>query len=330
MRIWGSVVALVLGWATVAQAEPLNLTRISEDAKWLAHVDVDAMRESTVVRQFYDTCLAKHDADKHFGRFAEHFGFDPRTDLHGVTLYGSKLSKDEGVMLVSATVNKQLLLEKAEKAPCHEVTDYKTFKIHTWMHTQGKHEHKVSGAFFQDDLLVFGSTVEKVQKALDVLKGDAANLAGKKDSPLAQEPPAGAVFVVRAVDLAEAEVPCKSPLLKQSKLLSLVKGEHDGQWFGMGTLVTDSPEVADQVKQIIEGIGAMILLQHGDEPEIKELIRQYKLSVQDSTVTLTFKASAEVVVRQVEKICDTLAEMKEKHRKDLMERKDRLLKKREL
>lgn len=330
MRIWGSVVALVLGWAAVAQAEPLNLAQIPDDAKWFAHVDVDAMRDSTVVRQFYGTCLAKHDADKHFDRFAEHFGFDPRTDLHGITLYGSKISKDEGVMIVSAAVDKQRLLQMAEKAPCHEVADYKDFKIHTWMHKKGKYEHKVSGAFFQDDRMVFGSTVEKVQKALDVLKGEGANLAGKKDSPLAQEDPAGAIFVARAVDLAEAEVPCKSPLLKQSKLLSLVKGEHEGQWFGKGTLVTDSPEVAEQVKQIIEGIGAMVLLQHGDDPEIRDLIHQYKLSVQNSTVTLKFQASAEVVVKQVEKICDKLAKMKEEHRKGLKEHKDRLLEKREL
>lgn len=330
MRVWGSVVALVLGWAVVAQAEPLNLKQIPADAKWLAHVDVDAMRDSAVVERFYHECVARlKDAEEHFDKARERIGMDPRSDLHGITLYGSKICKDEGVMIVHANVDKELLLRKAEKAPSHEVTDYKDFQIHTWMHQKGKHEKKVAGAFFKDDVLVFGSTVDKVKQALDVLKGEASSLEGK-DSPLAQGTPAGTLFVARAIDLAEAEAPCKSPLVKKSKQLSLVKGEHEGQWFVEGTLVADSPDVADQVKQVIEGARAMVLLQHGTDDESKNLINQFKVNVQDSTVKIEFRAPADAVAKKIEKICDELAKMKEMHRKAEQERKERKLEKREL
>lgn len=59
MRIWGSAVALLLSWAMVAQAEPLNLKQIPDDAKWLAHFNVDAMRGSTVVQAFYHQCVER-------------------------------------------------------------------------------------------------------------------------------------------------------------------------------------------------------------------------------------------------------------------------------
>lgn len=330
MRIWGSAIALLLSWAMIAQAEPLNLKQIPDDAKWLAHFNVDAMRDSTVVQAFYHQCVERvKDAQEHFGKARERIGMDPRSDLHGITLYGSKICKGEGILIVHATVDKELLLKKAEKAPCHEVTDYKDFKIHTWMHRKGKLEHKVAGAFFKDDVLVFGPNVEKVQKALDVLKGDASNLEGK-DSPLAQAVPAGTLFVARATALASAEAPCKSPLVKQSKWFSLLKGEREGQWFAEGALLTDSPEVAGQVKQVIEGIRAMALLQHGTDEETQSLINQLKVNVQDSKVAIEFRASVDAVSKKVGKMCDELAKMKEKHRKAAKERKERKLEQQEL
>jgi hypothetical protein len=45
MRIVGIALAAVLGLAAVARAEPLELKQVAADAKWLVHVDVDAMRD---------------------------------------------------------------------------------------------------------------------------------------------------------------------------------------------------------------------------------------------------------------------------------------------
>ncbi|MEN6496469.1 MAG: hypothetical protein ABFD16_19460 [Thermoguttaceae bacterium] len=308
MRVWGSVVALLLGWAAVAQAGPLNFKQIPDDAKWLAHVDVDAMRESVVVRRFYEDCIMKHGQDKHFEAVQHQFGFDPRTDLHGITFYGPKVCKDEGVLILHADVDKEGLLQKAERAPEHAVADHGSYKIHSWMHRKGKHEHKVAGTFFSNNVLVFGNNVDVVKKALDVLDGKAPSLDGKKDSPLAQALPAGTMFVARAVGLSEADSVCKSPLVKKSQWLSLVKGEHSGEVFTDGTLVTDSKEIAEQVKQVVEGLRAMALLQHSDK-DLQGLINELKVSVDGKTVKIAFHASADSVASKVEKVCDELVKM---------------------
>jgi hypothetical protein len=244
-------------------------------------------------------------------------------DLHGITAYGPKVGSHEGVLIVYATVNKEFLLKKAEKASDHAVVDYKDFKIHTWVHHRGKHEHKAAGAFFKDDVMVFSSTADNVKKALDVLKGDAKSLDAKKDSPLAQATPAGTMFVARAMDISQAEAICKSPLVKKSKQFSLVKGENEGKVFTDASLVADSKETAEEMKQVVDGLRAMALLHAGSDEGIKKLIDQVKVSVQDSTVSVHFDAAADAVIAQSDKVCQHWAKMKEKHAKMLKERKEK-------
>ena len=48
---------VLLSCAAVAQAGPVNFKSVPADAKWLAHVDVDAARSSTVVRAFFAAVL---------------------------------------------------------------------------------------------------------------------------------------------------------------------------------------------------------------------------------------------------------------------------------
>lgn len=55
------VVGVVLGLATVvATAAPLDLVAVSVDAVWLVHVDMDAVRESTVMQRMHDREMAMH------------------------------------------------------------------------------------------------------------------------------------------------------------------------------------------------------------------------------------------------------------------------------
>ncbi len=44
MRIGGLAAAILLGLATLGQAAPMNPEVVAGDAKWVAHLDIDAMR----------------------------------------------------------------------------------------------------------------------------------------------------------------------------------------------------------------------------------------------------------------------------------------------
>ncbi|MCL4190817.1 MAG: hypothetical protein KJZ87_03660, partial [Thermoguttaceae bacterium] len=111
MRIGGLAVAIVLAIAAFSWAAPLDPKVVSGEAKWVVHLDVDAMRDSSLVRtayqEFVDKCPLAKVALPALDAARAQIGFDPRTDLHGLTLYGSQVGKEEGVLIVFADANQK-------------------------------------------------------------------------------------------------------------------------------------------------------------------------------------------------------------------------------
>ncbi len=309
MRLLRVAVAIVLGFATVVQAEPLDLKQVSADAKWVAHVDVDAIRASTVAQKAYQQCLEKHkDAEKHLAKVREKLGMDPTKDLHGVTFYGKQLKKHTGVVIVQANADRKHLLAKVKEAPDYRAVTYGSHKLHTWTHRKGKKdEHAVVGCFHKPTVIVFGRTAVDVSEALDVLDGKSSGLAGS-NSPLIAEIPAGAIFLAGATGLDGDELPCKSPLVKQSEALSIALGEHGGESFAMAKLATKSDEVADQVKAVVEGVRAMAALRHGSDADAMKIVKALKVAVADKAVTVELRVSADEVWTHLQKVRKRMAD----------------------
>ena len=160
MRVVTAVVAVVVvvALATMAQASPLDLKQVAADAKWVAHLDVDAMKASSVVQKAHQKHLERHpNAEKHLAKISKLIGMNPAEDLHGVTLYGSQLKKHTGVVIVQAKVDREYLLKKAKEAPDYRTSTYGAHTLHTWTHDKGgRHEHSVTGAFHKTNLILFG------------------------------------------------------------------------------------------------------------------------------------------------------------------------------
>jgi len=226
---------------------------------------------------------------------------DPRKDLHGITVYGKKLGKNEGVLIIHADLDRKLLLGKVRGFPDHEATSYRAHELHAWTDAKGKkNERPVAGAFHKPTVVVFAPTVDELKAALDVLDGRSPSLDGKS-SPLAGAPPKGAILLARATGLAEAALPFKSPPLTQSQSISLVIGEHQGELFAEARLAVKTQETAEHVKSILEGVRAVAELQRGNDPAAVSLIKRFKVSAADKAVKVEFRASAAEVWARIEK-----------------------------
>ncbi len=253
MKLFVSTFAALALLAAVGQAAPLESKNVAADAKWVVHVDVDAVRDSHVVQKAFETCpLLKNDSGKHFDMIRDKIGVDLRKDLHGITLYGRDTDKTHGVAIVFATVNEKLLLEKAEKATDHKVTKHGEIDIHSWTQKHGAKTHPAAGAFYKPDVLVFAASVEGVAAAIDVLDGKSPGITDPK-SPLGGHVYAGTSFLARAIAIPP-ETRC--PVLKQAESFRVALGENDGKSFYRAKLVMKSPEAADQVKAINNGLKA--------------------------------------------------------------------------
>ncbi|NUQ66625.1 MAG: hypothetical protein HUU20_29535, partial [Pirellulales bacterium] len=122
MRIRACLAIVLLGWAATTQAAPVEFQEIPAGAKWLAHVDVDAMRDTTLVPRAYHQVVQEHpEAERHFEKVREISGMDPRQGLHSLTFCGTKISEEQGILIVKGDFDQARLEEKAKDAPDHEV-----------------------------------------------------------------------------------------------------------------------------------------------------------------------------------------------------------------
>jgi hypothetical protein len=178
----------------------------------------------------------------------------------------------------------------------YESRQHGSHTLHSWADEHGP----MCGVFYSPTILVFGRTAAEVTAALDVLDGKSPSLAGK-DSPLAAKVPAGAAFVGRAVGLAEAELPWKSPLLKQSEAVATALTVSDDTVSCEVRLVAKEAEAAPQLKDVVHGAIAMLTLQFGPDPGLTELVKAVKVDVAGKTVTIAWRASIDDVWTQAER-----------------------------
>jgi hypothetical protein len=310
LKVLGMAMALVLGLATLARAEPLALNQVATDAKWVIHVDVDALWASTVVQNAYHKCMTMHkDAEKKADLVCDIIGMDPRKDLHGVTVYGKDTDEKHGVMIVYANVNKKLLLDLVAIAPDHQSSKYGSYELHSWTpKCEKKHPHTVTGAFYKPNILVFGGSAEAVKAALDVLDGKSAGISSS-ESPLAGPTQPGSILVVRT-SVIDPKIPC--PVLKQTESFRIALGENSGESFYRSHAVMKSTEPVQQIKSIAEGFKALVALKHGTDADAMKLVSGLKVTGEGTNLDISWSASAADVWTAIEKAGQKWAEHKDK------------------
>jgi hypothetical protein len=150
-------------------------------------------------------------------------------------------------------------------------------------------------------MVIFGHSAVEVAAALDVLHGEAVSLA-RKPSILAAPIPDGIVLIARATELEEADLPFKSPLIRQSLHVSAAAGEQEGVVFVEGTLVVKSREVATKVRDVLEGFRAMADLQYGSDRQLSAVMQKLQVTTNQERVTLDWRVPAEDVLKILDKL----------------------------
>lgn len=311
MRVLLAALTLALGFGSPVRAEPLDPSHVSADAKWLAHVDFDVVRASKLAQRAHEELLSRDPAKQKLEALRKTLGLDLMRDLRSLTFYGSRFLPGSGVAIVRAKMDRQRLLGLVRRDPSHRTSPYGKHELHSWTQAKGKpDEHTVTGCFHQATVLVLGRNADEVKAALDVLDGKSPCLAGS-DAPLGAEAPAGSIFAARAVGLADADLPFKSPIVRQVESLSITLGEHEGEVFGEARLVASTPEVAENVQSAVEGLRAIAQLQHAADQDRMKALRALQVTMDEKTVTLRWRMSVDALLKLIEKEWAKLRKPKE-------------------
>jgi hypothetical protein len=243
---------------------PLQRADVPADPVWVVHLDCDGLRP-TAVGQYVLAQMDQPEARAKLAAFQTIFNFDPRKQLHGLTLYSTGKAPQDGVMLVYADFEPDRLITLAKGASDHQSTTYKDHTIHNWVDDKKKAKNgvrpRVYAAIQGDHIVVFGQQELRVAKALDVLDRTAPNLAGS--STFEQLGAAGSTSFIQAA-ARKMDVPESAPnaaLLRLANSARLDVGEANGQLRATLGLQAEDEAVAGQMASVGQGLLALMKLQ---------------------------------------------------------------------
>jgi len=280
--------AVVLSCAGNLPGAPLDLHQVAGDAKWVVHLDVDAMHHSELMENAYLTGLQQW---QEFGEWLDvacsEIGVDARTDLFDITLFGTSFDKLVGTAVVHAKMDQQVMIARAKLEATFSSSKYRQYEVYQWR----SDSEMVVGSFFRPSILVVARTGAEVTKALDVLDGKAGNLSHKR--PFGSDGPrAGTMAVAWGTGLEEAPLPWKSAVGKKTSALEIFVGEHQGAVFATANLHTESGETAKRVLAVLEGMRASAELQFEGDAALCGLLKGVKLQTAGGEIVMDFQASA--------------------------------------
>jgi len=291
MRMSAAAVALVLVGCGMLAAEPLDETLLGADAKWIAHVDFDALRASATVQTLAKPWLESKGVRRALAKIRDGIGLDLVEDLHGITSCGPRPKEGRGAALIAADIDRKRLEAFLAMQPDYATTRYEDYKVHSWTHHDQRGDATMHGCFPKTGLLVCGPNLGDLKAALDVLGGRRPNLAAG-DSSLRGSAPAGTVLDLRAAGLAKAELPLKSPIIRLSELLRIALGEHNGTAFVEAKLVACSEENVRNIRDVVVGAVAFARLYYNDNEDALKILDAIHVTVEGPVVMLSWRGQA--------------------------------------
>ncbi len=274
----------VLASSTVLRAGPLEQRQIAADAKWLVHLDIDAVRSSQSAKVLVGAWLQTEPVRSHLAGIRKAIGLDLVNDLHSITLYGHELVPDRGVLVVRASLNKPRVMAFLARQPNFAQKKHDGYEVLSWTERRGGQKHTVFGTMHGEDRIVFSRDVGDLAAALAVLDGNAAHLVDS-DSPLQGQTPDGTVLLVRASGLSEAKVALKSPILRLSETIDLTAGEEAGTAFVELRLTAESAEHVPHFRDVATGLVALARLMRANNDDVLKLLDAVTISTSDRTVS---------------------------------------------
>ncbi|MEQ8848022.1 hypothetical protein [Botrimarina sp.] len=304
--------AAALALSAVASAKPLNPERVSADAKWLAHVDLAALDKTQALKEARGVWPER--AEKFRNWMRDTYGVDPREDLQSVTIYGTGYTEGDCAMVLTSDYSADKVRSRIDSQEDVKETEWRGHTIYTCKAGKMKHSSKgsdnqssygssesksgsdrVAWVLLDDNTIVYAKSKRGVKDAVETIEGHAPSLASDgADSRLTADPPEAAVAYAAAVQLDE--IPHEGwmfPLLRQHERATYALGERDGELFDELKLVARNEQVAEQMKQVVEGYTAALRVSFINSEPITKMLKNVEVQQDGDTVTASWNGEVE-------------------------------------
>jgi hypothetical protein len=294
----GVVVPCLCLVALPAAGRPLQKNEVSPAADWVAHADVEAFRSSGIGKLIMAELQTQGLEEKLQG-FANIFSFHPLKDVRGVTLYGKGKDRNNVVILIDGRFDPEKLVAVVRWNPQHQEIPYQGVTIHQWPNEENKNGQTTTqimyGFVHEGRQIVLSPGLDALKQAADTLRGPAA---GTTSALLSQVPESRNGVFLQATATRVGGMVGEDPqaaVLKQTDLLTLTAGQTADNIVAELRLRSESPEVADNVVKMLQGVLAMAQLASQEQPKLSELAKGINVARTDRVTQVRFETPVQSV-----------------------------------
>ena len=285
--------ALVFSAALLSTVEssPLPKARISADAKWLVHLDLDNFRATQVGKYVGKEILADALAELKTGLKIDFLAL--YQNVHAITAYGTDYQMNEkvnGVLMIHTDAETQKIVEGLLVAQILSNPNGPIRKIQEEPAALYAIDKQLFISPSQGDLLLVGKSQPQIEKAQTVLAGKSKSLNSSKTFSGFAELPNSFFFLGVAEGFNQAApVPPQAKILQMADGGRLLLGEKAGQLFLNLALRTKTAELSKQIQQIINGMIALLSLSQNENKDLQQLIQSTRISGKDNLVSIALE-----------------------------------------
>ena len=268
---------------TAGQAAKVDKINISKDAKFVAHLDLDAFRASKIGTTILEKVRQEEGKEK-LDALVEIIGFDPMTAIQSATLSGNG-EEDNGILVVRHKAASTKLLAFMKLDEHYRKTEHGKHEIHGAGDRGDGERGYVS--FVSDTIAVLAPSREQAAKAIDLVNGKGA--AKKLPPSLASiGKDTKNAFLIAYADVSAISNIDDENIKQMAKEASLVLGESDGKLILSLSVDAYDADTAEQMEAMVNGLIGFARLGQEENPEIKDILKGLKVTRNEVTVSIHF------------------------------------------
>lgn len=312
MNRFSSLLLIALVLAPTASADALKKDRVPAGARWVAHLDVEALKGSKLYAVIHEESAknGSNEIDEGLAQFRMFAGLDPTTDFKSVTIYSTANTEKSCVALLSGNARIDTALDKLKTMPNYHTTMVGSNALHTW---GGEHDTWYGYVFRKDGteerVVIASQDTDELVRGLSVLQGTGENLVGARQPAINAGPASGSIFFAAAGEgLNElGEIEPVSAVAKLAKTIVLDVGEDRGDLYVHVALDARKPEDAQRIQQVLQGAVALAGLV-GDEEhaearaKVQRLVEALRLTVSNTRVDADFRYEVKALIEDLKSL----------------------------
>jgi hypothetical protein len=282
-------------------------TRVPVDALAVAHIDIEALAHSQLLVELqrqHPQFSTSFDLGEHHPMLA---GIQPLRDVRSVTFFAGDLSQQKLAALIRVDARLESLLQVAMGLEPYEALEVDGRTIHSWSEDESQrvfaYVHELDG----DRLILVSNDTGLLGRGLAVLNSGSANLSSSPHAVLRTQPEPGAIVFAASAEplsrLGEIDASSSVARLVQGAVLQL--GEQQGAVFGNVALITEKPEDALRLSQVLQGLTALASLASESAEQaqaMQRLVRGLSFQATGSQLFVEFRYDLATLLREVREL----------------------------